>query len=107
MKDQPAGRDKAGTMQTRGAPGLGVGPDEHTEDLLAGPQLQGLDDRWGRQVCIEEGVPCECQHAPQVRPCVEAVLAGQQVRGRQEILQCCRIDFQLQICNTRTCLDRR
>ncbi len=70
----------------KGAPSEGVGADEHAEDLLAGPQLHGLDDGGDGQVGGGEGVPHEGHQAPHVCARVEPVLAGQQVSRRQKIL---------------------
>jgi len=68
-------------------PGLGVWTDQHAENLLAGPQLHGLDHSRDGQLGVGEGVPHESHKAPQVRPCVELVLASQQVGRRQKVLQ--------------------
>ena len=69
-------------------PGLAAGPHEHGEDLLAGPQLHGLEQGGLRQLDAAEGIAHLADQLPHLRPGVEAVLACQQVARRQKVLHC-------------------
>lgn len=73
--------------RVRAAPGKAVGADEHGEELLAGPQLQGLHQRGLRQVHSVHAVAHEAGKLRHLRAAVEAVFARKQECRRQEVLR--------------------
>ena len=73
--------------RVRAAPGKAVGADEHGEELLAGPQLQGLHQRGLRQVHGVHAVAHEAGKLRHLRAAVEAVFARKQECRRQEVLR--------------------
>ena len=79
----------ARAVQNRRAvlPGTAAGAHEHGEDLLAGPQLQRLEQRRLRQLHGIQRVAHLRDELPNLPAAEEAVLACEQEAGCQEVLQ--------------------
>ena len=69
------------------APGPGIGPQQDTEKLLPGPQFEGLQEGRCGKVNVILAIAHVGTELAELCPCVCLVLAGQQERGCQEILQ--------------------
>ena len=78
---------RAGQIRRAVLPGAAAGAHMHGEDLLAGPQLQRLEQRRLRQLHGVQRIAHLGHELPNLPAAEEAVLACEQEAGRQEVLQ--------------------